>query len=67
MAAEFDVYKYSTCHDIHDRQAWVDHYNSKRRLGRVIDGKKDDERCEVEYDSDANIRNPVRRKHQEFR
>jgi len=66
MAAEFEVSKHSTCHDIQDDRVWVDHHNSKRRLGRIICGKKSDDCCQVEYDSDANM-TPVSRKHQECR
>ena len=67
MAAEFDISKHSTCHDIHDDQVWVDHYETKRRSGRNMGGKKCDDYCEVECDSDANMMTPVRRKHQECR
>jgi len=67
MTAEFDVSKHSTCHDIHDDRVWIDHYKSKRRSGGDMGRKKSDECCEVEYDSDANMISPVRRKHQERR
>jgi hypothetical protein len=40
MAAEFDISKHSTCHDIQDDCPWVNHYKSKRRLGRNMGGKK---------------------------
>jgi len=45
MAAEFDISKHSTCHDIHDDRVRIDHYKSKRRLGRIISNKKDDDCC----------------------
>ena len=65
MAAEFDISKHSTCHDIHDDQVWVDHYKTKRRSGRNMGGKKCDKCCKVEYDSNANMMISVRRTHQE--
>ena len=43
MAAEFDISKHSTCHDIHNGHVWVDHHISKRRLGRMIGDKINDE------------------------
>ena len=65
MAAEFEVSKHSTCHDVQDDCVWEDHYKSNRILWRNRGSKKRDECCEVKYDSDTNTMTPVRRKHQE--
>ena len=67
MAAKFEISKHSTCHDIYDDRVRVDHYKSKRGLGSLgnIGSKKCDKCCEVEYDGDASMMTPVKRKHQE--
>ena len=64
MAAEFDISKYSTRHDSHDDNIWVDHSKAKRRMWGIINGEKSDECGKIEYDSDANV-TPIRRKHHE--
>jgi hypothetical protein len=66
MAAEFDISKHSTCHDIHDDRVRVNHYKSKRISMRNIGDKESNECREIEYDIDANMTS-VGRKYQECR
>ena len=65
MAAEFDISKHSTCHDIHDDCAWKEHRKSSRRIGSIVANKEIDDCCEVQDNSDANITR-VSQKYQDF-
>jgi len=57
MAAELDISKRSTCHDVHDDHVREHYHKSKRRCWRS--GKKSDDCGKVEYESDADM-TPVR-------
>jgi hypothetical protein len=64
MAAEFDISKHSTSHDIHDDCVWIEHGNSNMRIERMTGSKKIDDCCEIQYNGDANMTR-VRQKHRE--
>ena len=64
MAAEFDISKHSTRHDIHDDCVWIEHGNSNMRIEEMNGSKEIDDCCEIQCNGDANMTR-VRQKHQE--
>ena len=64
MAAEFDISKHSTCHDIHDDRVRKEHRKSRWRIRRIVVNKEIDDCCEVQCNGDANMTR-VRQKHRE--